>query len=501
MNDLTLKLNDKIRKNISYVLLGKLLTPVVTFLITGYIVRHISIDSYGIYNILLAVMGYIGLFSAFGLLNIFQRYIPDFFNQKEYSHIKLLVRYGCVFRFVLIGLCVGLMILFSRQMGQLFKINGYYFKLFSLGIIFALEAELIGLSLTSLFLHKYFVIAHICYIWGRAIVLYFLLKNGGNLNVLLLCEVAMYGFLFMIQGYFYFSQFEKKLPTVSHSSFPVKRILRYGSFSYFNEMGEQVLDVSTDFIVISLFLNVEAVALYAIANQIMRLLSKWMPHQMLMDIITPTFFTRYSQKKNQSDLVRMFHLLFKFVAFFYFPMFVGIVMLGDWLIIHFFDPKYLDALHVMYVVASFTLLNAFDTPLGLMVQSIEKVEIHFIGKIFSIYNLIGDLLVVKTYGIIGVALVTGSAVLFKNMLTYFYLKKYISFSIQIKPILTIVLNSIAMGIVVYLLRPIVDNKIFFLLSVFLGIVVYLSISSVNRSFNEDERQIINKMIGKRLFIF
>jgi len=503
MEHFNLNLNQKIRKNVYYVLAGKLLNPIVTFLITGYIIRHISISDYGVYNILIAVMGYVGLLSALGLLNIFQRYIPDFFHQKEYSHVKVLVRNGCFYRLILSLLIIGLLILFSGQTGKLFKIDGYidYFKLFALGIVFFLEAELIGLALTSLFLHKYFVLSHIVYIWSRAAILYFSLRNGGNLNTLLLCEVIAYCLLFVIQGYLYITRFEKRYPSDSHSAFPLKRLMRYGTFSYFNEMGEQILDVSTDFFVISSFLGSQSVGLYAFANQVMRLLSKWMPHMMIMDVITPTFFTRYSQKQNPSELVLMFHLLFKFISFFFIPMFFGIVVLGDKLIIHFFDVKYLDALHVLYIVAFFTLLSAFDSPLGLVVQSVEKVEIHFIGKIFSVYNLIGDLLVVKPYGIVGVALVTGSAILFKNILTYFYIRRHVSFSIQIKPMLKITFNSVVMGLAIYFLRSIVVDVISFLITVLLGGIVYFLLSAINRSFDPKERDIINKIIGKPLFMF
>ncbi|GAH73374.1 unnamed protein product, partial [marine sediment metagenome] len=187
----------QIRKSSFYIIVGKLASSIAKFLTTIYILRMLSVNDYGIYNVLLAVMGYIGIFSSFGLLNIFQRYIPEFHERREIANLKKLITQGSLLMIILSAAFVLLAILFSSQVGRLFKIDNWltYFKLFSLGIIFCVEGELLGIALTSLFLHKYFTISKIVYVYMRALVLYFLLKAGWGLNGLLLGEVAAYGIL------------------------------------------------------------------------------------------------------------------------------------------------------------------------------------------------------------------------------------------------------------------------------------------------------------------
>jgi len=502
-NDNNKELYFKIRQSSFYMVAGKLVIPVIGFLITIYIIRKLSVNEYGIYNLLLAVMGYIGLFSSLGLPGIFQRYIPEFNKRKQISNLNKLVNKGSLLRIILSALFVLLVILFSNQLGKLFKISNWlgYFKIFSLGVIFSLESNLLSIVLTSLFLHKYFVISSSIYVVIRASILYFLLNLGFGLNGLLLGEVVCYGVLMIMFIFLYnfrFAQFHK----VNHNEvFPLKRIVRYGGFSYFNEVGSQILSVSTDLFIISAFLGPAAVGIYAFANRIMQMLSRGMPHNLIQEVIRPTFFTRYSQTGNAKDLEKMFNFLTKFTAFFLFPLAVGILIIGDKLIIYIFGVKYINSLKILWIVAIFTALNSFMFPTGLVLQSVEKVQIILFSKISAVYNLIADLIVVKPYGIVGIALVTTTAVLFKNLFCLLFARKYTHLDVDFKNLGIIMLNSFLMGIILYSLRKMITNIYNFILVIFIGMILYFIISYFNKAFSEDERKIVNKILPKRIFIF
>ncbi len=492
-----------VRKNSLYVLSGKLITPIINFLVTIYIIRMLSVGDYGIYRILLTVMAYIGLFSSLGLPSIFLRYIPELHERNELSNLKKLVTHGLFWRLILAVIIILCIFLFSTQIGRLLKIECFsdYFKVFFLGIIFFLEAGLLGATLTSLFLHKYFVISQVVYTLLRAGILYYLLECGWKLNGLFLGEVIAYGLLFILHLYFYNSKFSRTHGTKGGSNFPLGRFLRFGGFSYFNEISGTMLNVSADFVIISAFLGPTMVGIYAFANRITKLLSHLMPHFMFIDVIRPALFKKYVQTNNLIELSKMFNLLIKFIAFIWFPIVVGLVVLGDKLIIYVFDPKYLDALKVLWIVAAFSALNSFATPLGLVVQSIERVEINFYSKIFSIFNLIGDLLVVRPFGIIGVAVVTGTAILFKNLFIYLFAQKYIRLSVDLKSLSIISVNSLIMAVFIYFFRGSVVDVYSFFFVVLGGGLIYLLISYLNKGFSEDERRIVNRLLPKPLFVF
>jgi O-antigen/teichoic acid export membrane protein len=496
----------QIRKSGAYLAVGKFITPLVTFLITIYIVRMLSVEEFGIFNVLTAAMAYIGLFSSLGLPSIFQRFIPEFHAKNETGKIKKLVLHGSLFRTALAVFLILLIILFSDLSGRLFQIEGWlgYFQLFSFAILFFLEAELMGVVLTSLFLHKYYVISTIAYIVIRAGLLYYLLSRGLALKGLLMGEVAMYALFLILLIIFYIARFSRKSRQEvgkDQTELPVRRLAKYGAYSYFNEMGVMVLNVSTDYFIISAFLGPVAVGIYAFANRVTMLLSRILPHALLQEVIQPSFFSKYVGSDSGKSLEKMGNLLVKVIAFFTVPMTFAIIVLGDKVIIHLFDPKYLSSLKVMWIVASFLAIRHFQAPLGLILQSLEKVNFLFYSKIFAVYNLILDLIVVQYWGVIGVALVTGSAVLFQNVFLYFAIKKSAGIRLSLKPILTVVANSLPMAAALYFLRGFITGLVPFAIVVVLGSLVYLAACYVNKTFAKEEQNIINKIIGKPLFKF
>ena len=317
---------------------------------------------------------------------------------------------------------------------------------------------------------------------------------------LLIAESVAFGFLFILLTFYY------KKSQILHSiekktKLPIKRLVRFGGFSYFSELGAQILEVSTDFFIISAFLGPAAVGIYSFANRVITITTRILPHSALVDVIRPAFFTRFVQDKDPVQLNKMFNFLSKIIAFFVFPLVMGIIVLGDKLIIYVFDSKYLESSKVLLIMAAFTALNFFMFPLGLVLQSIEKVQIIFFSKIFAIYNLVGDLLVVKTYGIIGIALVTGSAVLFKNLFCYLFARRYTRLVVDFKGLGIITINSLLMGLIIYPVRKLVVDIPSFIVIIVIGALIYFMIAYFNKAFSNQERNIINKILPKPIFAF
>jgi len=175
--------------------------------------------------------------------------------------------------------------------------------------------------------------------------------------------------------------------------------------------------------------------------------------------------------------------------------------LGNEIIVHIFDPKYLDSLYVLWVFAAFTALNSIQFPLGLVIQAIERPEITLYSKIFAIYNLIADILVIKHFGILGVAIVTSTAILFKNLFLYKFTQKHISYSINFKPISRIIFNSAGMSFLVISIKGFIVNIYSLFGVMLLGGIAYFMISFINKSFTAKERQIINNILPIPMFFF
>ncbi|MFZ5518013.1 MAG: lipopolysaccharide biosynthesis protein [Candidatus Zhuqueibacterota bacterium] len=491
-----------IKNNIRHVIYQRLSVPIFNFLITIYVVKKLSVQEYGIYNLLYAIIGYLTLLTSMGILNILQRFVPEYNKKSEYSVVKRLVRSSLFIRLLLSIVFILIIVLLGPNINHLLKVDtiDYYIRFFSLGIILFLLIQVLEVSLGSLLLNKYILISYFITTLIRGALVYLLLDQNYGIMGLLIAETVFYSLLAVLLFASYYLGFARKKSSV-HSDLPFKRLLRYGGFSYFDEVGETILDVKTDFFVISTFLGPTMVGLYAFADKIMEMVSKILPFKLLKSLIRPVFFSKFAETDGRETLNTHFNFLVKFIAFFAFPVFLGIIVLGDKIIVFLFDEKYLSALKILWVMAGFMMINSFQFPLQLVVQAKEKVEISFISKIFSIYNLVGDILVVRPFGIMGVGLVTCSARLFQNLFVFFRIKKIALLKIEFSPLFKIFINSLATMLVLFLLRNWITNATLLILILIGGGVVYLFFSIINKSFFPEEREKINNMLPRPIFLF
>jgi len=491
-----------IRKNAQYIFVQKMTVPVINLLVTIYIVKKLSISDYGIYNLLLAIIGYLTLFSSMGMLNVFQRYIPEYNTNEEYYILKKLFRSGMILRFILTSLCLIILLLFKDQINNLFKVDNFhhYIEFFTIGILLFLEIQIVELTLSSLLLNKYILFSYMISAVVRAIMIYIFLEQGLGIKGLLLAETINYAILLSLQLFFYYTGFAR-LNTSPKKPFPIRRLLYYGGFSYLDEVGETILDVKTDFFIISAFLGPTMVGLYAFANQIIELVSKILPFRFLKSLIRPVFFSSFTKNQDMEHLNYNFNFLIKIIAFIAMPTFICLYMFSDKIILYFFDEKYMPALKVLIVFTTFMIINSFQFPLQLVVQAKEKVQITFSSKIFSIYNLIGDILIINYLGILGVGIVTCSARLFQNIFIYYRIKKYVPLKFEFSPLKKILVNSLLTAICVYFFRNFATDIYTLIALIVLSILIYLAISFFNKSFLTEERALINKMLPKPIFQF
>jgi len=491
-----------VKKNIKHVIYQRLSVPIFNFLITIYVVKKLSVQDYGIYNLLYAIIGYLTLLTSMGILNILQRFLPEYNKKNEFSIVKRLVRSSLFIRLLLAIIYIVILVMLGPKLNFLLKVENidYYIRFFSLGIILFLLIQVLEVSLGSLLLNKYILVSYFITTLIRGALVYLFLEMNYGIMGLLMAETVFYSFLAIMLFSSYYLGFARKKSTIQ-SDLPLKRFLRYGGFSYFDEVGETILDVKTDFFVISTFLGPTMVGLYAFADKILEMVSKILPFKLLKSLIRPVFFSKFAETEGEETLNAHFNFLVKVIAFFAFPVFLGIIALGDKIILFLFDEKYLSALKILWVMAGFMMINSFQFPLQLVVQAKEKVEVTFISKIFSIYNLVGDILVVRPFGILGVGLVTCSARLFQNLFVFFRMKKYALLNIEFSPLIKIFINSLATMLVLFVLRHWITNAMLLILMLFGGAGVYLFFSFVNKSFFPEEREKINNMLPRPIFLF
>ncbi len=496
-------LRSSIKQSVIWLVIRLVVTLSASVFITVMIVRSLSVKEYGIYTLLFSVLGYFSVIASCGIPSIFQRFVPELRQRKEYQQLKQLVFRGMLMCLLSSLFVISLALLFNHPIGRLLKVDGWinYFGVFGWGILIYIQSTMMTSVLHSLFLHKYSVIASTIFTIFRGFCIFILLRLGWAIHGVIWSEVLSWCLWLLLLLFFYYRNFLIHHPEKGKFQLPVRRYLRYGAFSSLSELGSTIASVSTDFFVISYFLGPGAIAYYAFANRVLRMITNNMPHILFIDVIRPTFFTKYAESGNKQHLLDMFNLIVKMGAFFLFPLAGGIYMLGDNMIIVVFKPEYLAAEKILWILVTSAAIGVYSTPTWLVLQAIERVQITLYSKVFGIYNIVVSIFVIQWFGVMGVLAVSCSAIFLRDLYCYYYAKKLTGLTIDWSGLLKIIINVTIMSLFLWLLRPYVNSIFSLLVAVLIGGAIYLTASWKNKVFSTLERDWVNSIAPRPWFVF
>ena len=142
-------------------------------------------------------------------------------------------------------------------------------------------------------------------------------------------------------------------------------------------------------------------------------------------------------------------------------------------------------------------------PFGHLFAMLERNEFLLYGKVFAIYNLIMDLLLVPQYGMLGAAIATGTATPLLFVFNYLVLRHYLKVPLTYpwRSFGRAGLNIAALSLLALLSLRWVHGMALSLLVPVCVIVFYLGLSTLNRVFDEKDREVLNHAIGRRIWIF
>ena len=203
---------------------------------------------------------------------------------------------------------------------------------------------------------------------------------------------------------------------------------------------------------------------------------KWafMPLRLIMDNVIRITFPSFSRLQNEKEVLRKAIEKSIFAAcFFIFPALMGLVVLAPYFV-HLI-PKYIKWEPAIFALSFFAInaaLSSVSTPLSNALNAIGKIRITLYLMIFwTVSTWVLTPVAIVFFGFNGVALVSALislSVVFVILIT----KRYIEFSV-LKIVLNPVLATVAMGLAIYFLSPVVIKNIpTLILMIILGSVIY-----------------------------
>jgi O-antigen/teichoic acid export membrane protein len=397
------------------------LKTAVAFYITPLLIGRLGDTPYGVWILLSSILGYYGLLN-FGIDSALVHYISKYLADANREGIGKVLRTSQV----VFGIIAAGVVLLSSVLGAAFAYSDLVFRsLFNLSdelrSPFALLLVVLSLGMAASFYSRVSVSVlrarerfdvlnaiQIAMLIGRTLAIIFLM--GKSLLAL--------GVIFAVSGVLtalgVWLAARRIWPTDGRSSEPLfdattfRTLHKFGLFSFLNSLADQVR-FYTDSLVIGQFLRVQFITYYNLAAVLITYFRHFIGHA-----ASPFFpvFSRYYGVGDEEALRQTFLRASKILAF------LAVLAAGNLMgsALPFLRLWVGDVVSPEHVVLSYQVLLVLLLPFTIeMIQSIALNLIYGIGQhrrltrlvaLEALANLILSILLVRSYGLIGIALGT-----------------------------------------------------------------------------------------------
>ncbi len=450
-------------KNTSWVYVNKVFFSILQVIVTILVIRKLDIDIYGTFNFLIASFFIFQIFAASQVASVFDRYIPELIKNKDYRRFKKLVTYGIFIAIFGLSVLIILLYVFQKPFADLFNFTDFekYLPAFIAYVVGRFSRVITESLIKAMLLHKQYAIINMLVAALRSILyLYFLPQI--TINLMLYIEASI-GILYGVASFSVaVVKYKKVMKThntadVIESDISASRVMKFGLYSVFNELGANIVQENSDVFIIKAMGNSFMLGLYTFAFKIYHILFQILPLKDFFSVLRPLFFQKFTSEHTKEDFVHMFNFIIKFMLpLLTFPALYFFIF-GKEVIEFVFDPKYVAAYTVTCIIMSNYIFTALFFPVGMTIQLKERMDIALAGKAVVIFSLAAGFLGMKYFGIEGVAVATVLGLILKNLLMLFLMRDKAHMEYRLLEFKNYLFISIALVVLFYFTESFIIN--------------------------------------------
>lgn len=414
----------RVRKAITDNVVYRLLAQAISAVIYIVLVRILSEVEFGVYQIFYTLLSVIASVLSLGISVTLSRYLPEYYSQKKFSYASDLFSIATRYRLVSNIIILGLLFFLWDQVGAFFKISEYksLFYLFIGITITHFQCRLLNIALSSYLLQQ----------WSSGLTAAFSLVKLVGYIVLALDDVSLFAVMSVDLVAFVFwyvaSTWARRrfIPSGSGGD-PMprdqkRRVYRFGLLNNFNDVGTFTLNSRVDNLFIAAMLNPALVGAYAFCTQLEQMLQKLLPTRFFGAVVRAVTF-RLSYVDDHDKVKDYFSFLMKLNYLGAFPALAVVAAIPESIINTIFGGKFVEYSFVLVATFIFSFVSSFQRPVSVIAELGERAGIVLASKIFAVYNVLANLALIPIFGIMGAVISTGTAILFKNLFIWFFVRK------------------------------------------------------------------------------
>lgn len=476
-------------------------------LVINYLlIKYLSTEEYGSYHIILSINTFTVYLTSFGLASVFSRYIPEFIQKNNSKGLIKLTVGGVVIRFVGVIFVLFLFYLLKHNIFQYFSFSPFLINNYIgvLCFVFFLKIdETLGPTILAPYLEhgKLAIVLALQSFVRMLIIIASLYCFHSGLEGMLYGFICMEIFISIIYFFLAVVVTSKNIKQIQHSDnslFPYARICRYGGYTFLLASTGLFRDVMVDNFVITHYLGVDSVAYYGFCYTIINMITHFSPVQMLKMQISHWVVREYVANRNFNTFTWCYRITTTISFAFLVPLLSFTAVFTDEIIL-LLNNNYADGRLLIICMFLMVIGNAFQFSYSFAIDALEKVQYRFYANIFSIYNLIADIVLIQFFGIYGVIFATGSASIL-TAIYYHYVTKKIGIQISYNYVgfIKVISNVVITLLVVILIHLLFIKSIIILCLLFA--IMYLFLLLFINPFSKDEWEMFKNLTGIKLCI-
>ncbi|MBN1763791.1 MAG: oligosaccharide flippase family protein [Sedimentisphaerales bacterium] len=401
----------------------------------------VSIESFGIYALGLAVVFFFRPLGQLGLERGVLKYVAEYRfseNPEEvYRALSTALRIGIPVNFTFATVLLLLDPIIAEQIFSKAELNGIISIIaFSLPVLFITDIFLFSLRACRDMKSYYY-----CYnlrqiIFIIVVLIFFNSPHVKGVKHLAWAYLSSAIFSGLFGGWLFARRFSMKQILRSSFIHPLSRaLLRFSLYQVFSSVLNNLL-LHFDILLIGYFLPAGGVGVYRIASRIAEMILIFL--RAIRGIFAPIISVLFSQGRIK-ELGQLFSVTTRWICTLTLPLFFIIVLFPD-PILSLFGQDYQEGTGVLMVLSAGQIINALAGAVGFMLVMSGFAGMHLVSDVVVLLlNLVMNLLLIPRFGIMGAGIATASSIAVGNLIRLYLV--YIKIGVQpysrafIKPLL------------------------------------------------------------------
>ncbi|MCX5699838.1 MAG: oligosaccharide flippase family protein [Candidatus Omnitrophica bacterium] len=405
-----MSLSDRVIKNVFFSWAYYLISLLCGIFLMPFMVHRLGDTVYGIWILILSLAGYMGLFDL-GIRSSIVKYVAELHANNKQNKLNELINTS-LFTYGFIGfLILGITIIVSIYFSRFFQINASFINesrlvllLVGLNVAISLPLAVFGSIIWGLQRHDIFSAIEILVLIIRTVLIIIFILLGFKLVALAIITLVTNIFGNCLRIYYAF-RINPGL-RINHKLFnriTLKLIFNYAFFVFLIGISTRIISY-TDSIVIGIFMSVAMITYYSIALKLIDYSRDII--SVMTSVLVPTT-SELDAKKEFAKVQRLLILGTKYSFMLTLPIAFSFILLGKPLIGLWMGQKYASSATILMILVIPQLLSISQYMSSVILQGIGKLKTFTTFILLeALANLILSLILIKHYGLIGVALGT-----------------------------------------------------------------------------------------------